>query len=88
MGRNLSYVIQCELWGQSFSPPLNKDVEGYVMNQNLEWIKKHPPENYEWNLDSPTMDEAAAKIFYMSSFVCTATERKKHKDFWVMKSFV
>lgn len=28
-------------------------------------LKKHPPEHYEWNLDSPTMEESAAKRFYV-----------------------
>lgn len=46
--------------------------------------QKHPPEHYDWNLDSPTMDESAAKTFF--SLFVKAT-RKKHKDFWVMKSF-
>ncbi len=33
------------------------------------------------------MDESAAKRFYVNIFICRATERNKHRDFWVMRSF-
>lgn len=72
--------------GRSFSPPLNKDITGCDEAKLGVKLKKHPHEHYEWNLDPPTMNESAAKRFYISIFVCAATERKKHKDFWVMKS--